>query len=401
MQSRRTGRPSQVRPRPPSTGRPLPARARPVAPSTTRLAAHRGVERRRGLPLVAQALLVLAIVALGASVLWAGSGGVGVLVSGLAGVVGGVVDEVTATPTPRATPVAIVESPTVIPPEERYTRSESADVAVVVPPAVVGDPAYEVRLYIGLKDTPPELAAQVPVGRTSTVVLRDVPLSPGLNTVQATIVGPGGETDPSPVVEYVVDLSNPGITITSPTDGQVVNADTVTVTGKTQSRSAIVARNEANGATTTSDAAGDGTFEVAVPIAAGTNGITLTITDPAGNVSEETVSVRRGSGVLRAVLSGTAYRFRASSLPDDVRFTVAVTDPDGRPLPDALVLFTVTVPGLEAIVSAQLATAGDGTATFETRIAEGAMQGGGLVTVLVETQAYGTITDRQVLTIVE
>jgi len=372
-----------------------------VAPSTSRLQVHRGVERRRGLPLAAQGLLVLAIVALGASVLWAGSGGVGVVVASLAGALGGVVSTVTATPVPTRTPVAIVDPPTVVAPDERYTRAETADVAVVVPASVVGDPSYEVRLYVAPKDTPAALAAEAPVGPTSTVVLRDVPLAPGVNDVHATLVGPGGETDPSPVVQYVVDLSKPRITVVSPVEDQVVNAETVRVTGKTQSRSSIVARNEANGATSTSDAAGDGTFEISVPLAAGTNGITITVTDPAGNVQTQTVSVRRGSGVLRAALSGTAYRFRAARLPDDVRFSVSVTDPDGRPLAGAIALFTVTVPGLEPIVSAQLTTGGDGTATFETRIAAGASKGGGLVTVLVETEQYGTITDRQVLTIVE
>lgn len=344
---------------------------------------------------------MLAIIALGASVLWAGSGGVGVVVAGLAGAVGGIVDDVTATPVPSVTPAPLVAAPTVLPPRDRYTRAETADVSVVVPSGVVGDASYTVRLYVTVKDTPASVAGEAPVGPTSTVLLRDVPLAPGVNDFHATLVGPGGETSASEPVTYVLDLSKPRITLSAPTDGQVVNAATALVTGKTQSRSSIVARNEANAATVAADAAGDGTFELSVPLADGMNGITITVTDPAGNEQSETVSVRRGSGVLRAILSGTAYRFRAARLPDDVQFTVKVTDPDGRPLPDALALFTVTVPGLEPIVSAQLTTAGDGKATFETRIADGAMEGGGLVTVLVETDAFGTITDRQVLTIVE
>ena len=80
-------------------------------------------------------------------------------------------------------------------------------------------------------------------------------------------------------------------------------------------------------------------------------------------------------------------------------FTVVVTDPGGSRLAGATALFTVTVPGLEAIVSGQILTNGSGTATFTTTIPKGAMKGSGLATVLVTTDGLGTITDRQVLTV--
>ena len=51
MDSRRGGRPPQVRPRPDSFGRPFRPKVRPVAPSPQRLARHRRIDRRRGLPL--------------------------------------------------------------------------------------------------------------------------------------------------------------------------------------------------------------------------------------------------------------------------------------------------------------------------------------------------------------
>ena len=68
-------------------------------------------------------------------------------------------------------------------------------------------------------------------------------------------------------------------------------------------------------------------------------------------------------------------------------------------LGDATALFTITIPGLEPIVSPELTTAGDGTAVFQTRIARGATPGSGLASVLVQTDGYGRRTDRQVLTI--
>jgi hypothetical protein len=65
----------------------------------------------------------------------------------------------------------------------------------------------------------------------------------------------------------------------------------------------------------------------------------------------------------------------------------------------ATALFTVTVPGLEAIVSGEVATGKSGAATFTTRIPAGATRGSGLASVLVQTDDYGTGTDRQVLTV--
>ena len=132
---------------------------------------------------------------------------------------------------------------------------------------------------------------------------------------------------------------------------------------------------------------------------AGTNGITVTVTDLAANSDSKVVTVRKGNGKLTVSLTADRYRFRATRLPADVEFTVTVVDPDGRPLADVTALFTITVPGLEPIVSPELTTAGDGTAVFQTRIARGATPGSGLASVLVETDGFGKRTDRQVLTI--
>ena len=76
-----------------------------------------------------------------------------------------------------------------------------------------------------------------------------------------------------------------------------------------------------------------------------------------------------------------------------------VTDPDGHRLAGATALFTVSVPGLQSIVSGQIRTNATGSATFTTTIPKGAMPGGGLATVLVTTGGLGTTTDRQVLTV--
>jgi hypothetical protein len=399
MSRRRT--PSQVRPRPPVDARRRPVRTRPIAPSGTRLAPHRKVERGPGLPLVVRGALVVAIVVLVGAVAIIGSQGVAPVVAAIGDAFGGVVDRIGATPEPASpTPEPVSDAPSIVPPEEPFTRAETVDVTVTVPRSVTGTGNHSVRLYVTLTDQPTALVGEAEIGVSPTVVIPAIPLGRGRNSFHATVAGPSTESDPSEVVAWVLDRARPPITIGTPrVDGAVVNRSTLGVAGKTQSRSTVSARNEANGVTATTTAAADGTFTVNVPLAAGTNGITLRVTDPAGNTNTAVVTVIRGSGKVQAQLSASAYRFSARRLPDDVEFRLTIRDPDGRPMVDALVLFTITVPGVEPIVSSELPTGGDGIAVFRTEIPRGATPGGGLVSVLVTTQEFGTLTDRQVLTI--
>ena len=378
-------------------------RARPVAPSPTRLASHRRVERGPGLPIAARGLLVVAVVALVAAVAWIGSGGIGPVMAGLSNALSGMVSRISATPSPSvATPEPVSDAPTIVRPETPYTRNETISVTVTVPRDVSGSADHVVRLWVTLPDEEPLIVDEVEIGITPSVVFPEVPLAKGRNTFHATIVGPTTESDASEPVAWVLDRAKPTITITTPrVDGVVINRAVLELAGKTQGRSTVVARNEANGVSGTTEAGGDGLFVVPIALAPGVNGINVKVTDPAGNTASTVVTVTRGSGKVQVSLTASAYRFKVTRLPDPVEFTLRITDPDGRPLPDALVLFTITIPGLEPIVSSELPTGGDGTAVFRTEIPRGASPGGGLVSVLVTAEDFGTFTDREVLTVVK
>jgi hypothetical protein len=273
-------------------------------------------------------------------------------------------------------------------------------VTVNVPAAIVGNEGYVVRLWVTLKDQEARVVQEVEVGPTSVLVIPGVELTKGSNELQASITGPGGESERSEVVAWVLDQTRPGIKLSSPAKSASSTAkSSVTVKGKTQARSSVRVKNDLNGATTSVEAGKDGLFEAKIAVEPGMNTITITSTDPAGNPNTETITVRKGSGSMRVSLTGTAYRFNAKKLPKTVSFTVVVTGPDGKRVSGATTLFTVTVPGLEAIVSSEIPTNGNGVATFTTRIPKGAMPGSGLASVLVTTDAFGTGTDRQVLTV--
>jgi hypothetical protein len=201
------------------------------------------------------------------------------------------------------------------------------------------------------------------------------------------------------VATWILDTSKPKVTVISPKANAQVKRPEVTVKGKSQAGADIRLENLSNGAVATATAGKDGIWQTRIALASGGNSIKVTATDPAGNSNSTEILVRTGR--LTAALSGSQYRFKASRLPRQISLTVVVTDPDGRRLAGATALFTVSVPGLEAIVSSETRTNGEGVASFTTTIPSGATPGSGLATVLVTTRNGGSVTDRQALTIVE
>lgn len=357
-------------------------------------------EPARGMPLPARLALLVAVVALAAVVTTTVTGLLPRVVGTLGGALGGFTDTVLATPVPVPTVVAIPAAPTLVAPESPYTNTPTATFTGTVPGEAVGRAGYVVRIYVALPDQEPVAVRDVAVGETPSFVVEELPLEKGRNNVTATLVGPGGESESSSLITFVLDMSKPKVTVSAPEDGATVNGETVTITGKTQGRSTVVARNEANGTAATATAGGDGTFSVEVPISSGTNGIALTATDPAGNVGTAVISVRRGSGKLAVALGATAYRISAARLPRTIELRAQVTDPDGRPIAGQAVTFTLSIPGVPALTGDDV-TDGSGTARYRTTIPAGATPGSGLGTAFVSTAGYGDASGRISITIIE
>jgi hypothetical protein len=357
------------------------------------------VRRSRGIPLIGQLTLAVVILAIAAGVLYVGVGGLSTVASALGGTVTGFVDDIIATPSPQPSVAVLSDAPLIQSPDEPYTAESTIDLVVTVPSELVGDPDHRLRIYLALKDQAPAAIDEVPMPELARTVI-PVELTKGINDFSITVVGPAGESDPSPSVRYVLDLAKPPIEIASPKDGAVVNAKAVTIKGKTQGRSTVIARNAKNGTSITGTAGSDGLFEISVALANGQNVITLQSTDPAGNVRESELTVSRGSGKLAVQLSASNYSIPRDSLPEGLRLTANVTDPDGRPLEGARVLFTLSMPGISTITG-QSTTGSNGRAVFETTIPRGADPGGGNAAVQVTTSAYGKASDVTVVTITD
>jgi hypothetical protein len=400
MTSRRNSdRPSHVRRRAPSSGRPAPPKLKLKPATSARVAVRRRVEPTNTLPLPARILLVAAVLALGAVTLVGATGGIGRLVSAFGTSLSGILASVVTSPSPTPAPAGVSRSPLIAAPDEPYTNQPRVDLSISVPTAVAGKPDVRVRVYLALEGQSPAPITEVPVGITPKVVV-PVDLTAGRNDFTASVISPGGESEPSPVVTYILDNEAPKITLTSPKDKATINAATVDLVGKVQARSRLIARNESNGSSVTGVSGADGGFTLSLALGTGTNSIRISATDPAGNGDELALSVVRGTGTLAVALSASTYRISVGSLPAPIQLVAVVTDPDGRPLKGAVVTFSLTLPKIQAITY-EARTEADGRVAFSTTIPKGVDIGTGLATVLVTTNGFGQTTDRSVITVVK
>jgi hypothetical protein len=347
--------------------------------------------------MVVRIAMTLAVVALGAAVLYVGAGGLRTAAASLGTTLGGFVQGVTATPTPAPTVLTISDAPTLAPPVEPYTNETTVDLVVSVPSAMVGNTEHRIRVYLALKDQPAQAIQEVPIAETPKTVV-PVELAKGINDFTVTIIGPGGESDTSAVVRYVLDTAKPKVTITSPKNNAVINGKSVVIKGKVQARSTLIARNTDNEQSISSTADADGTFKISLPLATGVNHITIAASDPAGNESSADLTVRRGNGKLTVVLSASDYTISRRTLPQTIKLSAVVTDPDARPLAGADVTFTLSIPGIRTI-TAELKTNADGKASYETTIPRSADRGQGSATVLISSDDFGSTQDVIALTI--
>jgi hypothetical protein len=373
---------------------------KPRTPSRERIARHKPIPRDSGMPMIARITLAVAVVALGAGVLYFGQGGLVTLATGVSSAFTGFVDKVTATPSPSASPFLELKTPSLDAPVEPYTNQTAVDITGSVPLQFLGQDGLLVRLYMQPKDGEASFVAEQPIADRASFVFAGIELVPGSQEFTATLAtSDENESEPSATIAFVLDQAKPKITISSPKNNAIVNGRTATIKGKTQGRSTVIVRNARNSASATATAEPDGTFAIPIAIGAGTNAVTITATDPAGNEATAKLNLRKGSGKLTVNLRANRYQFSRRALPDPITLYVTVTDPNGKPVKSADVTFTLSVPGVETIVD-EGRTDANGKASFKATIPKGATVGGGTIAALVDADELGTVTDRTAISII-
>jgi len=111
-----------------------------------------------------------------------------------------------------------------------------------------------------------------------------VTLSDGTHVITVVAMDAAGN-EATASVQVTVDSAAPSITIGSPSTGDSVSSPVVMVTGTTDPGATV----DVNGYTVS--AGPGGSFSVQLPLSPGTNTITATATDPAGNTASTSVTV--------------------------------------------------------------------------------------------------------------
>ena len=360
-----------------------PRNVRYPAPAPERLRPHRP-RRRDSIPWVVRLFLGVALLVLGAATTLAATGALGGALTHLGATVAGIFTAQLSGPTPTPEPLTAPDAPRLVVTGTGWTNQSPYNIHGFAPLGLGDQAGYSVRIYVN-----GELAAEEPLRGTQDFAV-SVPIPDGPSVITATIFGPAGEGSESAPVQVVFDDSPPPLKISAPKKGASIDGDTVRVKGTTQADSRVSVRNDTNGGRA-SAVATDGAFSIEISIAGGPNELQITSVDPAGNSTTANLAVIGGSGAASASLSLTKTSFKLSQLPAAIGSTVRVLGPDGRPINGARVVFTIQIPGIGPVQSPEMLTA-SGTANFNTQIPEGATAGAGLVTVLVTTDEYGTLS---------
>ena len=329
--------------------------------------------------------------------MFAGVGVLGKVVGAVTKAFDQTIASVTTNPSPSPTLAVAPNAPALSVPPESYTNQQTVDLTGTIPSGFIGREGASIRIYRTLPDEGPKQIAEQDVGATAGFTVPGLELAKGRNDFSATLVDAGGESPASKVVTYILDTAKPKVTISKPGKDAVVNGKTVTLIGKTQPRSALVAKNLANNASITGTAGDDGAFTLVLAIASGPNAIRITATDPANNEGVLAINVNRGAGKLRAQITASRYQFVRKSLPSEVTLTVEVTDPDGHPLEGATVTITLSPPGV-SVITRTLTTDKAGQVHWRVTIPRAAL-GKGEAAALVHSKDYGDTTDQTFITI--
>ena len=335
-----------------------------------------------GLSAAARGMVFVAVVALAGAVALSITGGLGGAIADLGHSLGGLVGGLagaSASPT-SSDDLGVGSAPRLDVPVNPWTDVPLWDVKGLLPSGVAGSTTLKLRVYVGTVQI-----AQVPVPPTADFVVAAVPLQPGWNDISAAILDTTGEGPRSAAIQVNFDDQPPALTISSPRNGAKTTASKVTVSGKTQPSSTVAVHNALTGGAANTSASASGSFKVDIDIDTGSNALSITATDPAGNETTAAVTVKRGGGELAAKLALSTVRINQSSLPVTLTITLTVTDVGGTAVNGATVDFTISPPGQP-------------TSTFKTVTANGKAKWSVSIPKSGTTKASGFVTARVTLT---
>jgi len=246
-------------------------------------------------------------------------------------------------PTP---PPASVEPgrPTLSEPSQPITAAATITVSGTLPQDLLEKSDAIIRIIITREDGSVITGAEIAMPKTAGFDVTKVPLSAGSNVIEAVVVVNGAEGTRSAPITVVRDTKAPALTITAPTPGAIMNGDSATVTGKTDKDIDVQVRNETTGTIESVRSTAKGAFSIGIMLRDGTNVLTITATDGAGNQTTKSVEISTSASVGRISIILNPGTIILSKKPIEFRVTATATDSIGAPAANVRVCMYVTAP---------------------------------------------------------
>lgn len=285
--------------------------------------------------------------------------------------------------------------PTLSEPDAPITAAATITVSGTLPQDLLEQSGAIIRIIITREDGSEITGAEITMPKTAGFDVAKVPLAAGDNVIEAVVVVNGVEGTRSAPITVVRDTSAPSLTITSPTPGEIMNGDSVTVTGKTDKDIDVQVRNETTGTIESGRSTTKGAFSIGITLRDGTNVLTITATDGAGNQTSKSVELSTTASVGRISIilnPGTIIL----STRKDFLITATATDSTGAPAANVRVCMYVTATGAPPSAPVCVTSDVNGRAAWTYAFPNNFnTEGRGLVTVTYELTVGDPISGTQ------
>jgi bacillopeptidase F len=222
-----------------------------------------------------------------------------------------------------------------------------------------------------------------------------IPLSAGSNVIEAVVVLNGVEGARSASITIVRDTTPPALTITTPTPGEIMNGGSVAVTGKTDKDIDVQVRNETTGTIESGRSTAKGAFSIGITLRDGTNLLTITATDGAGNQTSKNVEISTSASIGRISIVLNPGTIILSNRKDFF-ITATATDSTGAPAANVRVCMYVSAPGTPPSTSVCSTSDVNGRAAWTYAFPDNFnTEGSGFVTVSYELSVGDPILGTQ------
>lgn len=264
---------------------------------------------------------------------------------GLAAVALPFITSISASGSPTPPPPSLEPGrPTLTEPSEPITAAATITISGTLPQDLLEKSDAIIRIIITREDGSVITGAEISMPKTAGFDIAKIPLSAGSNVIEAVVVVNGVEGGRSASITVVRDTAPPALTITTPAPGAILNGDSVTVTGKTDKDIDVQVRNETTGTIESGRSTAKGAFSIGITLRNGTNLLTITATDQAGNPTTKSVEISTSASVGQISIILNPGTIILSSRKDFF-ITATATDSTGAPAANVRVCMYVSAPG--------------------------------------------------------